>query len=230
MRKVITIDGLAATGKSSIAQLLAKKLDFAYFSSGLLYRSLGYAVLSGAADINSEASVLKILNNLNLDITLDPSGKNKAILEGKEITAKLYESRVSEASSIVSVYPSVRKYLLEKQRAVFPGTSLIAEGRDMGTVVFADADIKFFIEADLNARIERRLSQIYKDKALGAAELKSLKQKMEIEIISRDKRDVERSISPTLPAQDAVIINNSRESLTEVVEKMYDFVSKKGLA
>lgn len=229
-RKVITIDGLAATGKSSIAQSLAKKIQYTHFSSGLLYRLLGYAVLSGYADTEKEAEVLKYLNKHRLEIALDASGGNVALLDGKDITASLFATKVSEASSKVSVHPTVRQYLLEKQRSIFEGQNIIAEGRDMGTIVFPNADLKFFIEVDPKVRIERRIAQQGKPKDLSGEELKLLKHKMEIEVVERDRRDRDRPVSPTVPAPGAIIINNSVESLTEVVERMYIFVSKTGLS
>ncbi len=228
-RKVITIDGLAATGKSSVAQSLAKRLDYAHFSSGLLYRLLGYAVLSHASNIKDETTVMSCLQSLKLEIELGKERNNIAMLNGKDITNQLFSSNVSEASSRVSVFPGVRKFLLEKQRNIFSEKNLVAEGRDMGTVVFPNADLKFFIEAELGVRIKRRLSQINYDQEGADVELNSLKQNMEVEIIERDRRDIERENSPTIPAIDSIRINNSKESLTEVVERMYDFVSKRGL-
>lgn len=225
-RKVITIDGLAATGKSSLAQALATKLNYTIFTSGLLYRLLGFAAKRSGINLDKEADLLSHFEKQKFEIAL-VGGKNRALLNSEDVTQDLFSTEISEASSRISVHPAVRNMLLNLQREVFPGKNIVAEGRDMGTVVFPEADLKFFIEVKPEMRIKRRLDQIRKGRTLPDEELKLLKEKMEIEVTERDIRDTERSVSPTIPAADAIIIDNGAETLTEVVEKMYDFCAKR---
>lgn len=228
-RKVITIDGLAATGKSSIARELSLRTGFAHFSSGLIYRLLGYAAISHNIDVTDESAVLRSLESEKFEIRLTPAGENTAFLNGEDVTSALATPEVSNTSSLVSAFPSVRALLVRFQREIFPDRDLIAEGRDMGSVIFPEADLKFFIKVDPKIRVERRLKQLQMGRNFASAELNSLIKKMELEIFERDRRDQERPVSPTVPPDGAIIIDNGGGSLTEVVERMYDFVSKKKL-
>lgn len=227
-RIVITIDGLAASGKSTLAKLLAKRLSFAYFSSGLLYRTVGLLWLKNSEIGVSENSVQALLERHSFDVKKGAEFEQEALIDGNIVTNMLFSPEVSQATSQLSALSVVRQHLLDKQRTIFPGDNLVAEGRDMGTVVFPEADLKFFIEVDLPTRIERRVAQMGIDReSLNGFNL--LKRKMEIEIIERDARDIERLNSPTIAASDSIKIDNSRQTLTEVVESMYDFVAKHGL-
>jgi CMP/dCMP kinase len=229
MRKVITIDGLAASGKSSLGLELARRIKYKYLNSGLIYRILGYLVVKSSTDQNSEKDVFSVLQRHELVFGEDEKGANRGFLDGNDVTEKLFDPSVSECTSIISKFQQVRAALLSLQQNAFPGQDLVAEGRDMGTVVFPNAPLKFFIECNVETRVERRIKQIASQQKLSLEELKVLKQKMEIEVIERDKRDKERKESPTVAAKDAIVIINSGKTLTEVVESMYDFVAKYGL-
>lgn len=162
-------------------------------------------------------------------------GGTAAMLDGADVSSELFTPEVSQATSIAARHPQVRSYLIAAQRSAFPGRSLVAEGRDIGTVIFPDAPLKFFVQADEAIRVERRLSQLTGDaveggdRKLTARELEELKAKLSMEISERDRRDSERAASPTKPAENAILIDNSREPLTEVVDRMYDFAAKGGL-
>ena len=229
-RKVITVDGLAGSGKTTLSKLLAKRLGYAFFSSGAVYRAVALLGLNASVDLESEASVLSELKLHKVDIRSDSDGETRAYLDGVCIEKDIRTPEVSEATSIIAKHPKVRGALTEMQRGIFPGQNLVAEGRDMGTLIFPAAILKFFIEVSEGVRMERRMRQLSADRSGGASYVDSeLKIQMKVEITERDKRDRERTVAPTVPAEDAVIIDNSGRSLTEVIEIMYDFASKKGL-
>ena len=226
-RKVITIDGLAGSGKSSLAKSLAKKTGFNFLSSGLIYRALGYIISKQEIDTNSERAVLSCLDDFQIKLLNDRDFNCLIELDGKEITSMLYAPEISEASSSVSHHLAVRQRLLQYQLAAFEDNNLIAEGRDMGTVVFPNADLKVFLNCDAEVLAERRLAQLQKSQiGLSAQELKILKSKLKIEITERNERDLKRKNSPTLPASDALVIDNTAKTLTELIDIVYSEAQK----
>jgi cytidylate kinase len=228
-RSVITVDGLAGSGKSTLAQHLAKELGFVHFNSGLLYRAVGFLVLKNKINPADEEAVVGLMAENKIELQQG----EKVEISGKVVTAaELHLPEISEATSIASSLPGVRSRLLDVQRNVFPGKSLVAEGRDMGTVIFSDSPLKFFVEASTEVRVARRLKQLgfdVKQGEVGFEANEELSKKIEKEIIERDERDSKRAIAPTVAAQEAVIIDNSTLSLTEVIKTMYDIAAKKGL-
>ena len=221
-RKIITIDGLAGSGKSSLAKELAKKTGFSFLSSGLIYRALGYIVTQEEIETSSEEAVLSCLDSFKIKLLNDEKANCLIELDGKEITSMLFAPEISEASSSVSHHLAVRQRLLEFQLAAFADSNLIAEGRDMGTVVFPNADLKVFLNCDAAVLAKRRLGQLQKKQAnLSDTELKDLKSKLKIEITERNERDLKRPNSPTLPAKDALVIDNTAKTLTELLDIVY---------
>lgn len=229
VRTVITIDGLAASGKSSLAKLLAKRIGYICLTSGVLYRLIGLVVNQEGIDPNDELAVARVLSNHKISLDQAKDGTTIGNLDGKNVTSLLNPPEVSETTSMISKQAAVRKALLVLQRDAFPGQNMIAEGRDMGTVVFPDARLKFFVECEVGTRIDRRIKQFGDSTKLSSDELNLMRKKMEIEIVERDQRDSSRELSPTIPAPDSIKIINSGQTLTEVVESMYDFVAKRGL-
>jgi len=221
-RCVITVDGLAGSGKSTLAQLLSEKLVFVHFNSGLLYRAVGYLALQNGIKPNDESGVLNLLKQTSIEMN-----EVEAVqIKDQRITAEeLHQTRISEAASLASGFASVRACLNNLQRNVFKGSGLVAEGRDMGTVIFPEALVKFFIEASVEVRVARRLAQL----KVNEQDEAKLKREIEIEIIERDERDKNRAVAPTVAAEGAVIIDNSSLPLTKVVQYMYDIVAKKVL-
>ncbi len=221
-RRVLTIDGLAGSGKSSIAKALAVKLDWVPFSSGGFYRALALLVKrAGITNYRNGEEISRLLNHHRIEL-LYKSGITELCIDDVAVDEEIYTPQISELTSIVSALPEVRQALLAPQREIMPGFDIVAEGRDMGSVVFPDAKLKFFLKVAPELRIERRIRQMVGDRELSIPEYKSLKEKMKIEITERDARDSSRALSPTAPAANAVIIDNSEETLTEVVKKMYD--------
>lgn len=221
-RKVITVDGHAGSGKTTLARRLAERLGYSHFSSGLLYRGLGLLALRHGVALQDEQSLVELLSHHEVAIIADSKGKSILCIDGTvQNESEVQATDVSEASSIVSAFPAVRKALVPFQREAFPGTNIVAEGRDMGTVIFPDAPVKFFVEVDVDTRVTRRLAQI------GVSE--DSEETIRREIIERDKRDSERDCSPTKAAEDAVIIDNS-SSLEEVLGRMITVIQNAGLA
>lgn len=229
VRPVVTIDGLAGSGKSSIAFELARRLGFALLNSGLLYRSIGVSALQRCIPLEDEGALILLTEKLHPKLELNDAGEStvcttEGVLEIPELSAP----SVSDAASKISGFEGVRRALMSAQRDAFlsaPG--LVAEGRDMGTVVFPDANLKFFVETPLELRISRRLSQLAK--TTGESE-DELKKRIKIEILERDQRDIARAVAPTIAAPDAIKVANGEVSLTQVVENLYDFASRRGLA
>lgn len=228
-RTVITIDGLAATGKSSLARGLAKKLRFIHLNTGLLYRTLAYLFNEYSVDENQYC---QFLSKLNLNMTIDQD------IQIVEASSSLFEriyrltiedlqaDEVSATASKIAVLSEVRKYLLPVQQNAFSGENLVAEGRDMGTVVFKDAEIKFFIEVPAEVRAHRRYLQLFPGTALGEENIEDKKQ-IEINILDRDKQDQERALAPCIPASDSILYENTAVSLTQAIEDLYNLLSQR---
>ncbi len=228
-RTVITVDGLAGTGKTTLSRLLAQKLGFIHFSTGLLYRVVGYLALKHNIDAEDGGQLAQLLSQNQ--IRLESDGLSARVLvNGQDISPQLHSPRVSEATSKIARHAEVRNALIDVQRSAFGDLPLVAEGRDMGTVIFPEAKVKFFVQASEDVRVARRLAQLKQDAGGNErCDFKDLESQMRIEILERDQRDASRELAPTCAAQDAIIIDNSSETLTQVVENMYAAVSQAGV-
>lgn len=214
-RPVIAIDGLAASGKSALCGLLAKRLGFAHLNTGLFYRAVAYVVLAAGMDPEDESAVITEMQRHTFVPSLDGNGQAVMRVDGVDVSEELTRSPVSAASSVVAKHPGVRSLLLASQREAFPGTGLVAEGRDMGTVVFPNAEVVFFVEADLEIRARRRLAQLQ-----DRGENVSLEQ-VKADVSARDERDTSRAHAPMKAADGSIIIDNSHRPLEETFEQMY---------
>jgi cytidylate kinase len=226
-RTIVTVDGLSGSGKTTLSALLADRLGFIHFNSGVLYRALGYLVLASGISPDDQQGVCRLMDDHTLELKLKDDKRTVAYLDRQEVTSFLYSPEVSESTSKLSQHQKVRQRLLQMQREAFMGQSMVAEGRDMGTVVFPEARVKFFITAKASVRASRRLSELKENsKSKGLHEQLNLEDKLKIEIEERDLRDSTRAASPTIPAPGAVIIDNSEQTLTKTLESMYDTVLK----
>lgn len=231
-RPVVTVDGLAGSGKTVLSKGLAEELGFAHLSSGVLYRAVGYLALKNSIPFNDSAALLAAINSSKLEL-LQPSNASRPgiLVGGDQVVNELYSLEADDAASQVSVHADVREALIPAQREAFAGKGLVAEGRDMGTVVFADAALKFFVESPAELRVERRMMQLYPEvEDMDPEEAKRLKNRIKIEVLERDRRDSERELSPTVAAADAQIILNDGQPLTQVIKNMYTLVAERGLS
>ena len=221
-RTIVTVDGLAGSGKTTLSRLLAERLGFRHLNSGLLYRAAAWLALKGRVDPANGPKVVDILSSHLLTLSHREGLGARVSVDQDDVTDLVRTPQVSEATSILAAQPAVRAALIGAQRDAFAGEHMVAEGRDMGTVVFPDARVKFFVVADEEVRIKRRIDQ------LGVAP--GIADQMKIEIAERDRRDQTRAISPTIAAPDAETIDNSSQPLTSVVDSMYHAVlSRTGL-
>ena len=202
-RKIITIDGFSACGKTSIAKAVAEKLGYKYLSSGLLYRSIAWLKLNeGLLLKDLKKWELQLCTENNIDIVLATNQESKKTFKlSREL---LEETSTGEEASKIAALSEVREYLIPIQRAAFLPNPIVAEGRDMGTVIFPEADVKFFIEASIEIRAARRAKQL---SGSGEPE-KGLVDKFIAEIKKRDSRDSTRLVAPAKPAAEAVIVSN----------------------
>lgn len=207
---IIAIDGPAASGKSTTAKKAAKRLGFFYLDTGAMYRAVTLSVLEQGIDISDPVAVKSLLEKTAIDLK-DTNGNLKVLLNGKDVSKSIRSSGVTGNVSAVSAVPAVRKAMVRLQRQLALKRNCVVEGRDIGTVVFPDADLKFFIEADPETRARRRQKDL---RELG--ETTALDDLVK-EIIERDRKDSTREDSPLVKAEDAIVIDTSNLSVDEQV-------------
>ena len=219
-RVVVAIDGPAGAGKSTIARRVAGKLGFVYIDSGAMYRAVALAALRSGADL-SDAERLEQLSRA-ARIEFEPGGA-RVLLDGEDVSAAIRAPEISPAASKVSVFSGVRRALVEKQREMAAAVSVVMEGRDIGSVVFPDAQVKIYLDADPRVRAARRVSEMQeKGQTLDAAEV-------EREIRERDRRDSTRADSPLLRAPDAVYVDTTALGPDEVERVILEIVRNRTL-
>ncbi|WP_194437892.1 (d)CMP kinase [Vibrio fluminensis] len=217
---VITVDGPSGAGKGTLCMQLANKLGFHLLDSGAIYRVLALAAIHHGVDLESEDALVALATHLDVQFIAE-GDLVKVILEGEDVSGELRKEQTGMAASKVAALPRVREALLRRQRAFAEGVGLVADGRDMGTVVFPQAEVKIFLDASAEERAERRLKQL-QDKGLDVkfADLLS-------EIQERDDRDRNRPVAPLRPAEDALLLDSTLMSIDEVVEKALQYIESK---
>jgi CMP/dCMP kinase len=215
---IIAIDGPAGAGKSTIASRLARKLGYINLESGAMYRALALKAIEKDASFDDEAALLKLAQDSR--IRLEPTiGGNRTLLDGQDVSSRIRERDVTEAASRVSVHPAVRAWMVARQREMGLCGGIVMEGRDIGTKVFPDADLKIFLDADPVIREQRRMDQQKIKGELAASVAADLR--------DRDHRDRTRAASPLQAAQDAVVIDSTKLNEEEVLTQVEELAQQK---
>lgn len=218
-RLLITIDGPAGSGKSTVSRLLAERLGYTYVDTGALYRAVALEAKKKGIAPGDEAAMARFLGGMRLEFVQSPSGV-RLLADGQDVTDAIREPEISLLASAVSALPVVRSYLLETQRSLGRQKGVVFEGRDMGTVVFPHADIKFFLVADPEVRARRRFLE---QKGRDGQSLEAVAADMQ----RRDAQDTARKIAPLQQAADAVRVDTTHLTLEQVVARLFDAVENR---
>lgn len=215
---IIAVDGPAGAGKSTVAKILAKRLGFLYIDTGSMYRALTLKALENNIPISDEKQINALAAKVKLDLRNNPDGSLSVILDGRDVSLDIRQARITRFVSDVAKIKEVREVLVKMQRELGLKGDCVLDGRDIGTVVFPDAQKKFFIDASSRVRVERRFKEL---KGLGQdISLNEVEQ----DLSNRDKIDSTRQVSPLRKAQDAIYIDTSCLSIEQVVDKMFEFI------
>ena len=218
---IITIDGPSGAGKGTAARLVAEQLGWHLLDSGAIYRVLAVATLHHQLSIEDEEPLIPIAAHLDVQFEITQEGKGKVILEGEDVSKSIRTEEVGAIASKIAAFPRVREALLRRQRAFKVSPGLVADGRDMGTVVFVDAPVKVFLTASAEERAQRRFNQLKEndfDVKIG---------RLLDDIRQRDERDQTRTVAPLIPAEGALIVDSTDLSIDEVVSKILTFANGK---
>ena len=216
---VIAIDGPVGSGKGTIARRVAKALGYHLLDSGALYRLTALSAAKQGVDLSDVAAVVRVASQLNVRFDSHKDGSERIWLDDQEITLEVRRETTGEMASVVAVIPAVRDALLGRQRAFQQAPGLVADGRDMGSLVFPSAAVKVFLTASAEERAARRHKQL-KGKGIDVS-LAALSRDIE----DRDRRDSERSVAPLRPAEDARILDSSGQSIEAVTQTVLDWVT-----
>ena len=210
---IIAIDGPSGSGKSTLGRMLARALKLLYIDTGSMYRAVALATIDTEIDPADKEAVTALAEDIEIDLRGDPDSLS-VLLNGHDVTEKIRTESVTEMSSVVSTIPGVRRAMVARQRAIGKRGAVLS-GRDIGTVVFPDADVKFFLTAAPEERAERR----YKEDQTTAASSATFAETL-ADMIERDRRDSSRADSPLKVADDAIVIDSTGKSIDEVFEEM----------
>ncbi|MGA1206479.1 MAG: (d)CMP kinase [Gammaproteobacteria bacterium] len=219
---VVTIDGPSGAGKGTVARLLASQLGFHLLDSGALYRILGYSALARGLSTDDVPALVELANALTVTFPFTVNNTDVCV-DGVSIAGSLRNQAVAEAASQLAVYPPVRQALLDLQRRMRRAPGLVGDGRDLGTVVFPEAQVKIFLDADVEVRATRRYQELIE--AGQTVELSAILRDLEI----RDIRDRTRDVAPLVAASDARVIDSSKKTPAEVVAEVSEYCRAKGI-
>lgn len=217
---VIAIDGPVAAGKSTVARRLARELGYIYLDTGAMYRAVAWKLKTAGVEPDDEKELRRVLGEIKIELK-DTDGDLRVFLDGAEITEEIRTPEISQRASLVSTFRAVRERMVELQRAIGRDGGVVAEGRDIGTVVFPQADVKIYLDASPGERARRRF-----------AELKSKGHEIPLEqtlreMEERDRRDRERELAPLSKAQDAIVIDSTGLGVDRVVERIMQEIKRK---
>ncbi len=219
---IITVDGPSGAGKGTLCYALAEKLGFDFLDSGAIYRITALDALKKQVNLENEDAVAEVGCNLNVQFVPD-NGEVNVILDGENVGDQIRTAEAGQNASKVAAFPKVREALLQRQRDFACEKGLVADGRDMGTIVFPEAQIKLFLDASAEERAKRRVKQL---------QLKGFNANFEQilgEIKERDYRDRNRAVAPLVPAKDALVLDSTHLSIDEVIRQALEYISSKGL-
>ena len=219
---IITVDGPSGAGKGTLCYALAEKLGFDFLDSVAIYRITALDALKKQVNLENEDAVAEVGRNLNVQFVPD-NGEVNVILDGENVGDQIRTAEAGQNASKVAAFPKVREALLQRQRNFACEKGLVADGRDMGTIVFPEAQIKLFLDASAEERAKRRVKQL---------QLKGFNANFEQilgEIKERDYRDRNRAVAPLVPAKDALVLDSTHLSIDEVIRQALEYISSKGL-
>lgn len=211
---IIAIDGPAGSGKSTVAKLLAKKLRFVYIDTGAMYRAITYKVISNNIAITDSEKIIEMAEKTTLNFK-----DSKIHADNIDISAEIRLPEVNDTVSQISSIPKIREILLSIQRTIASNDSIVMEGRDIGSVVFPEAEFKFYLEASVDERTERRYQELM------GKNIKISKEEVKQSIIDRDNMDKNRDVSPLIQAKDAILVDTSNMNIEQVVNYLFEAVT-----
>ena len=218
---IIAIDGTVCSGKSTVAKKLAKRLGFLHLNTGAIYRAVAYVCNLNNVSPSEVDKVCKLLKNINYQQITTPNNETAFLVDGVDVTEKLYTPQISNLSSCFSPLPEVREFARRVQHKIVKKTNAVVEGRDIGTVVFPSADVKFFVTASNDVRAKRRYNDY-----LAQGKKVDFDKVLE-DILERDRQDMEREISPLAQAKDAILFVNDYASPDPAVDEMEKIVKER---
>jgi len=220
---IITLDGPSGSGKGTICQMLARRLGYRFLDSGVLYRLLGLAAHRHTVALDDVKALTRLAAHLDINFEIEEDTEFKVYLEGELVTSEIRTEDAGADASVVAAIPSVRKALLKRQRTFATEPGLVADGRDMGTVVFPNAQVKIFLDAGAEVRAKRRHKQLLEN-----GENVTLAALVE-QVQARDERDLNRSVAPLVPAGDATVIDTSSMTVEQTLNAVLAVISERSV-
>ena len=222
---IIAIDGPSSSGKSTIAKLIAKHLKFTYIDSGSIYRAVTYLAVKNnlldKSNINTSA-IIEILKKTSISFSFNSKNQNIISVDGIQLEDKIRTFKISSLVSLLAEKNEIRKYIVKIQKNISRNKSIVMDGRDIGTVVFPNADVKFYLDASLNERSQRRWKELSKTESISLEQVKK-------DLKNRDDNDINRDHSPLMKSKNSITIITDNLSIDEVVKKMIQIIDKEKL-